>query len=295
MNLSKCCAPARKMEILGFVYDSIAKSCRLSKEKQQKYIDRIIAVLQKPTVVFKNLEKLVGNLTYAAWISPFGRPFLSVLSSSLNDPNHKKQVPVSPAMRNALVIWKNILLRNKGLSYDFILGQLPRAKNEWFIDATTNFGCGGLAGTNYFMTRNSALFNSKFFGQQIKFEDVAIAYRELLSAVLAFAYFAPLSPSSIVRINVDNQNVVAWLRKSRCSNKLGYRLLAVIELLKLKYNLKVSVSYIKSSANTSADMLSRGKIPRWLKTRGTRHNVPLNKFEEMIVNPIAFWKKALAI
>ena len=117
----------------------------------------------------------------------------------------------------------------------------------------------------------------------------------LLSAVLAFAYFAPLSPSSIVRINVDNQNVVAWLRKSRCSNKLGYRLLAVIELLKLKYNLKVSVSYIKSSANTSADMLSRGKIPRWLKTRGTRHNVPLNKFEEMIVNPIAFWKKALAI
>ena len=71
--------------------------------------------------------------------------------------------------------------------------------------------------------------------------------------------------------------------------------MSVIELLKLKYNLKVSVSYIKSSANTSADMLSRGKIPRWLKTRDTRYNVPLNKIEKMIVNPIAFWKKALAI
>ena len=90
MNLSKCCAPAQNMEILGFVYDAIAKSYRLLKKKQQKYINRIIAVLQKPTVEFKNLEKLVGNLTYAAWVSPFGRPFLSVLSSSLNDPNHKK-------------------------------------------------------------------------------------------------------------------------------------------------------------------------------------------------------------
>ena len=145
------------------------------------------------------------------------------------------------------------------------------------------------------MLENSLLLHGKFLGHEIKFDEVKIAYRELLSAVVAFVYFAPLSPSSIVRINVDNQNVVAWLQKSRCSKKLGYRLLSVIELIKIKYNLKVSVSYIKSSANTSADMLSRGKTPRWLKTRGKRHNISLKEIEKLLLNPIEFWKKALSV
>ena len=67
--------------------------------------------------------------------------------------------------------------------------------------------------------------------------------------------FAPHSPASLIRINTDNQNVVSWLKKGRCPKKLGYRLLSVIELMKLKYNLKISVAYIRSSANTSADLL----------------------------------------
>ena len=54
-----------------------------------------------------------------------------------------------------------------------------------------------------------AVQKAVFFGRKIKFEDVKIAYRELLSAVIAFLCFAPHSPSSLVRINTDNQNVVS--------------------------------------------------------------------------------------
>ena len=73
-------------------------------QKTKKYVDRIIAVLRSPRVKFKNLEKLVGNLTYAAWVSPFGRPFLSVLSGALNSSKTKKLIAVSPSMKNALLI-----------------------------------------------------------------------------------------------------------------------------------------------------------------------------------------------
>ena len=66
MSRKKCHAPARIMEILGFIYDAIARSCRLSPQKKEKYINRIADVLLSPRVKFKNLEKLVGNLTYAA-------------------------------------------------------------------------------------------------------------------------------------------------------------------------------------------------------------------------------------
>ena len=75
MNLEKCFPPAQKMVILGFLYDAIAKLCKLSEEKKDKYITRIENILKSEYIKNKLLEKIVGNLTYAAWVSPFGRPF----------------------------------------------------------------------------------------------------------------------------------------------------------------------------------------------------------------------------
>ena len=196
MNPKKCCPPARVMEILGFLYDAVAKRCRLSTKKQTKYINQINVVLESKQISVTNLEKLVGYLTYAAQVSPFGRPFLSVLSSKINPSIRSQSIAISPAMKNALVIQRMILTKNQGLSYDFILGHLPPAKNEWFIDASTNYGCGGIAGNSYFMLKNTNIRNSKFFGHEIKFDDVKIAYRELLSGVIALRYFAPDYPSS---------------------------------------------------------------------------------------------------
>ena len=66
MNREKCLGPARVMEILGFIYDSISRSCKLSEKKRTKYLTRIESVMNSPKVRFKFLEKLVGNLTYAA-------------------------------------------------------------------------------------------------------------------------------------------------------------------------------------------------------------------------------------
>ena len=78
-----------------------------------------------------------------------------------------------------------------------------------------------MAGNRYFMVDNSQLVQSKFFGHKIRFEDVSIAYRELLSVVIAFIHFAPLSPSSLVRVNADSQNVISWLKKGRVLEKGG--------------------------------------------------------------------------
>ena len=130
MNLKKCCPPARVMEILGFTYDSIKKLCRLSEEKKKKYIQRINVAIHSPDVTVKDLEKIVGNLTYSAWVAPFGRPFLSVLSGKISPSARGNSIKMTNAMYNALVVWRMILTKNKGLSFDFIFGKLPRAKNE---------------------------------------------------------------------------------------------------------------------------------------------------------------------
>ena len=82
-------------------------------------------------------------------------------------------------MKKAQIIWRIILSKNQGLSYNYILGRLPHAESEWFVDTSSNFGGGGVYGYTFLMVDNSQIIRSKFLGQHIKFEDVKIAYREL--------------------------------------------------------------------------------------------------------------------
>ena len=56
-----------------------------------------------------------------------------------------------------------------------------------------------------------------------------------------------------------------------------------------------SLFYIKSSANTSADMLSRGVTPRWLKNPGIKYDVSINYIDKILLEPIKFWKNALSL
>ena len=130
MNRKKSFSPARVMEVHGFIYDLILRTCRLSKKKQLKYLSRIECILKSPKVQFKCLEKLLGNLTYAAWIAPFGRPFLSVLSEKIKPSKHPTPITVTSSMQNALSILKLKIKKRKDLTFDFILGRLPRAKTS---------------------------------------------------------------------------------------------------------------------------------------------------------------------
>ena len=122
------------------------------------------------------------------------------------------------------------------------------------------------------------------------FNNIFIAYRELLAVLLAFQAFAKFSPKSYIRINSDNSNVVSWVNRGRCSKKLGFLLLSAIEAFKFKYGLRVKAFYIKSKHNTSADALSRGNTPDWLRRRGIKRVFNENEPTQLLTAPLTFWK-----
>ena len=49
-----------------------------------------------------------------------------------------------------LRIWRKMIVRNRGLSYKFILGKLPRSEFDIFVDASETWGIGGCCGIYYF-------------------------------------------------------------------------------------------------------------------------------------------------
>ena len=89
----------------------------------------------------------------------FGRPFIQI-SYFINVKNISKKVQLDPPALMACDIWMFLLKENHGLTFDFILGKLPRQENKWFVDAS-GLGYGGVCGTSYFKKSHSELFKAK--------------------------------------------------------------------------------------------------------------------------------------
>ena len=188
------------------------------------------------------------------------------------------------------------------MPYDFILDKLPYAPEEIFVDAASSWGIGGFYGDNYFMIpiRDLARFHKIFdecrdkHQMDISPKILSIAYLELLAALISIVCFSALCRGRIVRLNCDNTNAVSWLKKSRCSAGIGFRMLSVIELYKHKFQVKVSTHHIPGEANISADSLSRGTIPSWLQKYGKKCLIDLDNVADLLMNPLPSWKEVMS-
>ena len=289
MNIQKCEEPARSMDILGLNFNSELKACFLAKAKSDKYKTKLTSMRNAVGVTSKNLQRLIGYLVYAAWVVPYGRPFISHISHFIDEKNMHKKVSLDVAALVACDIWLFLLEENHGLPFNHILGKLPRQKEEWYADASSQ-GYGGICGTSYFKISHTKLLSLVKSTAKIKFRDIFIAYRELLAVLLAFQVFARIAPQRFIRINSDNTNVVSWLNKGRCSKQLGFLLLSAIEFFKYKFGLRVKAYYIKSKHNTSADCLSRGHTPQWLGWRGVKLKNDVNEIIQLLDDPLPFWQ-----
>ena len=301
MNPVKCKGPAQCLAILGHWYDAILQRVNLPEDKQRKYLAALRAVLSAPRVTSKQLESLLGYLGQASQTEPYGRPFLSAIAVKVNHYTPSILIRLDHFEVLALRIWELILSRNRGLSYKFVLNELPFAPEEIFVDAAKSYGIGGFYGDTYFQFNNQELDTFQQIQQRCGRRNtknstpcsMPIAYLELLAAMIGIICFSPRCAGQIVRLNCDNSDAVAQLQKSRCFSDIGFRILSVIELYKHRYRLKVSTHYIKGVGNTSADLLSRGKTPRWLKIYGSKCTLDLHDVADLLVNPIDAWQDVL--
>ena len=59
-------------------------------------------------------------------------------------------------------------------------------------------------------------------------QRLPIAYIELIAALVGISAFSKYHTNKLINLYTDNTDVVAWLRKGRCSAGLGVKLLAAI-------------------------------------------------------------------
>ena len=161
---------------------------------------------------------------------------------------------------------------------------MPRVRVPTFVDASTSVGIGGVHGFDYFLLQYGDLVPliTGCPGWE-SYPQVPIAWFELLAVFLALSLFGPRYPKHLMTIYSDNTNVVAWLGSSRRSpHPTVCTVIAAIERIKYQHLLKLSVRYIPSARNRTADQLSRNRVPSWLRYRGTRLQLPLTSLMRLI-------------
>ena len=237
-------------------------------------------MLSSSSVCVEDIQTLHGNLNYAAGVTPFGRPFLAHLTNAVGGASRKDRICISELVKMCLRLWKTILTSNRGISFDFLLNRLPRCETDIFVDASKEWGIGGCCGNVYF----------KFSQSQLEsFEADIISRMELLACLFAIECFQEKILGRLVIL----YSAVSQLKKSRASNIIGARYLAIWELRKYKLAYKVSPKWIPGNKNITADALSRGRVLRWLRRRGTRRFCNLRKLSWRLPNVELSWREIL--
>lgn len=244
-------------QFLGIELDTQAMEARLPPEKLAKARAQILAVLSRSSVSHKDLQSIIGLLSFASRVVIPGRAFLRRLCDALR--HDVAYHHLSSAMRADLEWWHHFLTSWNGIQ----LLRFPHDRPCFYMwtDASSTRGLGG-----YLLDHPSQppaidrLFASRVPTRHAVKGD--IQFREMLAVKFAVKRWLSLLAGSHIVIRCDNAAVVSGLKKSSIHGP-AMSPLRQLTLLFAMHDIIVSAIWIPTRANELADLLSRfrfGKV-----------------------------------
>ena len=99
--------PATRLEFLGVVIDSVARTLSISPERRQELVGLLRAVNGKSWVPLRRLQSLLGKLSFAASVLPGARPFMRRMIDVTRGEGRKPQrrLLLGQAFRDDVAYW----------------------------------------------------------------------------------------------------------------------------------------------------------------------------------------------
>ena len=134
---------------------------------------------------------------------------------------------------------------------------------DFYTDASSTIGCGGIYQNEWFMITWEKDFLDKY--------SPSINYLELYGLTVAVLAWLPKFRNRNVIIFCDNQSVIYMVNNGTSGCKLCMILIRLLVLNCLLYNVKLKVKYIASKSNRYADSLSRMKYHEFRRLAKTEN------------------------
>ena len=240
----KAVAPTTQMDWLGIRFDTIEWTMALKPGKLEELLVFLPKLLSLKRVKKVLLQKVLGNLVWAAAVVRSGWVFfnrLLLLLRKLKKPSHS--IFFSREAKKDVAWWIHTLHNFRGKT---------RIPPSVWTPLTTFHTDASLDG--FGMVWDSRAIAGLF---PLETEGLDITKKEMLTAMASIKQWFPDLANLKVRIFVDNQAVVALLNYGISKSPFLAACLREISYFLAKYNIELRAEYIPSKENYLADLCSR--------------------------------------
>ena len=199
----KTMGPAKELIFLGITLDTVRKEAKLPPEKLSKCRREISAMLPCKHVTLRQLQSLLGVLSFACSVIVPGRAFLRRLfdlTVKVKKPHHR--IKLTRETKEDLKLWLGFLEEYNGRS--FFMGKtiLSSPRLRLHTDSSGNIGYGALFRNHWF----KGLWPDQW-------KDFNITVLEFFPIVLAVVVWGQHFANSKVEFVTDNAAVMSIINK----------------------------------------------------------------------------------
>ena len=242
----KAVPPTTRMEFLGNTVDTVKMTLEVSPERKQELMQLINKWLNRKRLRQKQLQSLIGKLSFVTNCVRPGRLFLSRMIDVLKQCYKDGKNTITQEFMEDLRWWKEFLPQFDGTAILWL-------QDKWGYDQqlasdASLTGGGAVFGKEYFHFK---------FDETVLAETTNISQREMLTILVSVRIWAPDLCGRVVRFCTDNQNCMFAINKGKSKDTYTLRCLREIVKITAKYQILLRCKYINTKSNTLPDALSR--------------------------------------
>ena len=240
----KAVAPTTRMDWLGVSFDTLEWTMAIKESKLQELLAWLPELLKLKKVKKVLLQKVLGNLVWAAAVVRAGVIFfnrLLVLLRKLKRPHHS--IYFSEEAKKDVKWWLQTLRYFKGSAPIPPVVWTPLV--TFFTDASLD-GFGMVWGKRAL----AGIFCEEF-------DHLDITKKEMLTVMAAIKHWFSDLSNLRVKIFVDNMACVSLLNYGVTKSPFLAACLREIQMFLASYNIEIRAEYIPSNENKLADLCSR--------------------------------------
>ena len=243
---SKTVQPATCVTIHGIEVDTNMMQARFPQDKLDNEVALLRSFSRRKKVTLRQLQSLIGVLSFACKVIVPGRPFLRRLinlTMGVNKPS--VHIRLNNEARLDLAAWLIFLESFNGISILRNVQWLSSEKLELFTDAS-NLGFAGVL--------QGKLFQGRW---PLSWLDKHISVKELFPIVLALKILPSYLRDMQLLVLCDNESVVYVINKMTSSEVGLMSLIRKLTVSLMQLNTVIRAKHVPGKSNVLADMLSR--------------------------------------
>ena len=273
ISMKKLEGPSTSMIFLGILFDSVAMTIRLDKEKLNLIHEELLLWNERVTASREQLQSIIGVLSFAAKVVAPGRTFLRRMIDHMKTiptrSENTTQHPLSASFQLDVKWWRKFLTQWNGIGIVPDIHWTPADALSIYTDACVQ-GYG-------------AMFESSWFACQWTVDEEqqaardkrdSMPFKELYALCRAAATWGSRWTGRKIIFRCDCQPIVEAWRKGDSNKPAISHLIRTLLFIAASHNFNMNITHIAGVDNVCADLLSRGQVQRFLESPGQHDPSP---------------------